>query len=69
MYADALLTLFQGRISLVTNDNDLSAARRSVRQLVAAMVDGAQRRNFHVMNEFFLTEALYRLHPLFPFTD
>jgi hypothetical protein len=66
---DALLTLFQGRIPLVTNDNDLSAARRSVRQLVAVMVDGAQRRNFHVMNEFFLTEALFRLHPLFPFTD
>jgi hypothetical protein len=66
---DALLTLFQGRIALVTNENDLSAARRSVRQLVATMVDGAQRRNFHVMNEFFVTEALYRLHPLFPFTD
>jgi hypothetical protein len=33
------------------------------------MVDGAQRRNFHVMNEFFLTEALVRLRPLYPFAD
>ena len=44
-------------------------ARRAVTQLVAAMVDGAERRNFHVMNEFFLTEALFRLRPLYPFAD
>ena len=66
---DALLTLFEGRIPLVTNDAELQIARRAVTRLVAAMVDGAQRRNFHVMNEFFLTEALFRLRPLYPFAD
>ena len=66
---DALLTLFQGRIALVATDDDLRRARHAVAQLVAATVDGAQRRNFHVLNEFFLTEALFRLRPLFPFAD
>jgi hypothetical protein len=66
---DALLTLFQGRIALVTTDADLQRAREAVVQLVATMVDGAQRRHFHVVTEFFLTETLFRLRPLFPFAD
>ena len=66
---DALITLFQGRISLVTNDAQLRTAREAVTRLVAAMVRSAQQRNFHVMNEFFLTEALFNLRHLFPLTD
>jgi len=66
---DALVTLFQGRVPLITNDPQLSAARAATAQLVTAMIDGAQKRSFHVMNEFFLNEALFNLYPLYPFTD
>jgi uncharacterized protein (DUF2236 family) len=66
---DALLTLFQGRCPLITNDTELAAARHSAVQLVAEMVRGAQAKHFHVLNEFFLNEALFHLRPLFPFTD
>ena len=66
---DALVTLFQGRISLVTSDTQLNTARASTARLVTAMIDGAQKRSFHVMNEFFLNEALFNLYPLYPFTD
>jgi hypothetical protein len=66
---DALVTLFQGRVPLITNDDQLNRARASVIRLVTAMIEGAQRRSFHVMNEFFLNEALFNLRPLFPFTD
>ena len=66
---DALLTLFQGRCPLITDDTELAAARHSTVQLVAEMVRGAQAKNFHVLNEFFLNEALFHLRPLFPFTD
>ena len=64
-----LVTLFQGRVVLITNEAQLAQARSSVGRLIRAMVDGAQKRSFHVMNEFFLTEALSNLHPLFPLTD
>jgi len=37
--------------------------------LVIAMVNGAKKRSFHALNDFFLAEALFKLHPLFPFTD
>jgi hypothetical protein len=67
--ADALLTMFQGRCLLITNENQLKDARHSTMQLVAEMVRGAQARNFHLLNEFFLNEALFHLRPLFPFTD
>jgi hypothetical protein len=67
--ADALLTMFQGRCLLITNENQLKDARHNTMQLVAEMVRGAQARNFHVLNEFYLNEALFHLRPLFPFTD
>ncbi len=66
---DALVTLFQGRISLVTNDDQLETAQRAVVQLVSTMVEGARTRGFHVMSEFFLNEALFKLPHLFPLTD
>ena len=33
------------------------------------MINGAQKKSFHVMNEFFLNEALFNLRPLHPFSD
>jgi hypothetical protein len=66
---DALLTLFQGRVSLITDEAQLKKGRDATVQLIASMVRGAQRRGFHVLTEFFLNEALFALHPLFPFTD
>lgn len=66
---DPMVTLFQGRVSLITNDDELSRARHAVVRLVMTMVEGARARSFHVMNEFFLTEALFKLPRLFPLTD
>jgi hypothetical protein len=66
---DALVTLFQGRIPLVTNDQQLETAQRSVVRLIDTMVEGARTRGFHVMGEFFLNEALFKLPHLFPLTD
>jgi T6SS, Phospholipase effector Tle1-like, catalytic domain len=66
---DALLTLIQGRIPLVTNEDQLTKARGSVVLLVNTMIHGARERGFHVLNEFFLTEARNHLRHLFPFTD
>jgi hypothetical protein len=66
---EALGTLIQGRIPLVENDEQLLRARDAIIRLVGVMVRNAQRRGFHALNEFFLTEALAELWPLFPFTD
>jgi hypothetical protein len=66
---EALMTLIEGRIPLVTNDAELLAARDSVIRLVSEIVAGAKRHGFHALNEFFLTEALFNLRPIFPFTD
>jgi len=33
------------------------------------MVVGAKHHGFYALNEFFLTEALFALRPLYPFTD
>ena len=67
--ADPLLTMFQARCLLITNEIQLNEARRGTTQLVAEMIRRAQAVNFHVLNEFFLNEALFHLRPLFPFTD
>jgi Uncharacterized alpha/beta hydrolase domain (DUF2235) len=66
---DPLLTLFQGRVPLITNEDQLKKGRDATVQLVASMVRGAQRRGFHAMTEFFLNEALFALRPLYPFTE
>ncbi len=66
---DALLTLFQGRVPLITSDEDLTRARQSAVRLVSLMVAGARERGFHNLTEFFLTEALFKLRPKYPFAD
>jgi hypothetical protein len=66
---DALLTLFQGRIPLVTNEEQLAIARQAVRRLLSTMIAGARERGFHTLPEFFLNEALFKLPRLFPLTD
>jgi hypothetical protein len=66
---DPLLTLFQARVPLITNDAQLADARVAVTRLVGTMVHEAQLKNFHALNAFFLTDALFKNFPLFPFTD
>jgi hypothetical protein len=65
----ALFTLIEGRIPLVTTDDQLAMAQDGVAKLVSEMVRDAQSHNFHSLNEFFLTEALFNLGALFPFSD
>ena len=66
---DELLTLFQGRIALVTNEEQLKVARAAVSRLLITMIHGAQERGFHVLTDFFFTEALFKLPHLYPLTD
>jgi hypothetical protein len=66
---DNLLTLFQGRIPLVTNEAELTRARGAADRLLLTMVDGARARGFRVLTDFFFTEALFKLPRLFPLTD
>jgi hypothetical protein len=66
---DALLTLFQGRIPLVTNEAQLATARQAVNRLVGIMIDGAHQRGFYVLTVFFFNEALLKLPRSFPLTD
>jgi len=67
--ADPLLTLLQGRIPLVTNDAQLEQARVATVRLIVTMVAVAKQRSFHELNGFFMNDALFKLYPLFPFTD
>jgi len=66
---DALLTLLQARIPLVTNDDQLATARQAVNRLILTMIDGAHQRGFYVLTVFFFNEALLKLPRLFPLTD
>ena len=66
---EALITLIQGRIPLVTSDAQLREAEQATRRLVSATIRNATKRHFFAVNEFFLTEALFDLNPLFPYTD
>jgi hypothetical protein len=59
----------QGRISLVTTDDQLKIAQNAVSRLMATAIQGTRERGFHVLNEFFLNEALFKLPRLFPLTD
>jgi hypothetical protein len=40
-----------------------------VNRLLVTMIHGARERGFHVLTDFFLTEALFKLRRLFPLTD
>jgi hypothetical protein len=66
---DPLVALFQSRAVLITNDDELRKAGRSVIQLIAAMIKIAHRHGFQELHEVELNEALFNLHPLFPFTE
>ena len=64
-----LLTLFEGRVILVTNDNDLAKACANVGVLIDTATGNARRRDFRVLQEFFMNEALFSLPHLFPLRD
>jgi len=66
---DALLTLLQARIPLVTNDEQLAAGRKAVTRLVMTTIDLAHQRGFYVLSVFFFNEALLKLPRTFPLTD
>jgi hypothetical protein len=64
-----LLTLFEGRVILVTNEAELARARANVGVLIATAAANAKRRDFRVLSEFFLNEALFSLPHLYPVRD
>jgi hypothetical protein len=64
-----LLNLFEGRVILVTNEAELARARANVGVLISAAAANARRRDFRVLSEFFLNEALFALPHLFPVRD
>src|SRR5262249_38200466 len=66
---DALVDLFQARVVLITSDDELNKAGRSIVQLIARMMEIANRHGFRELHEVELNEALFNLHPLFPFTE
>ncbi len=66
---EAILGLIEARIPLVTSDADLARAKASTQRLVAQVVANAKKRQFNVLNEFFVSEALHDLRPIYPFTD
>jgi len=66
---DLLLTLFQGRVSLVTNEEELARARIGAAQLVANAIHGARTRGEHRLSGFYVNEALFNTKHLFPLTD
>jgi hypothetical protein len=66
---DELLTLFQGRVVLVINEEQLKVACAAVTRLMNTAVHGAQERGYHVLAPFFLNEALFKLQHLYPLTD
>jgi len=54
----------------VTDDGQkLHDAREAVARLVKTTMAGARERGFHVLSEFFLNEALFKMPRVFPLTD
>ena len=66
---DLLLTLFQGRVPLVTNEDEMQRARVGAAQLVANAIRGARTRGEHRLAPFYVNEALFNTRHLFPLTD
>jgi hypothetical protein len=64
-----LLNLLEGRVILVTSEADLARARANIGVLIATAAANAKKRDFRVLSEFFLNEALFSLPHLFPFRD
>jgi len=63
------LTLFQGRVPLVTNDDDLKRAQIGAAQLVANAIHGARARGEHHLAPFYVNEAIFNTRHLYPLTD
>jgi hypothetical protein len=67
---DPLLTLFQSRLRLITNDDQLRRGCEATEILVRKMIRGAAERGYqNKVPAFFLTEALFNSPRLFPLTD
>jgi hypothetical protein len=66
---EPLLSLFEGRIRLVTDDAKLLQGRQAVARLITTAADGARVRGFHTLEPFFVTEALFAMPRVFPLTD
>jgi hypothetical protein len=66
---DWLMNLFQGRVILVTTEEQLTQARNNVGVLVSRAVANARRRDFRILSEFFFNEALFSSPHLYPLTD
>ena len=64
-----MLNLLEGRVILVTNEAELTQARANIGLLIATAAGNAKRRDFRVLAEFFLNEALFSLPHLFPLRD
>jgi hypothetical protein len=67
---EGLWNLIEHRIVLVKDDADLQRARVATARLVAEMAHSATSHGFiGVLNDFFLTEALFKLRPIYPFAS
>ncbi|NUR54036.1 MAG: DUF2235 domain-containing protein [Acidobacteria bacterium] len=66
---DPLVALIQGRVALVTDNADMEKARDATTRLVSRMVRVARQNSWPALNDYMLTNALYYLRPLYPFTD
>src|SRR5262245_42738457 len=66
---DLLLTLFQGRVPLVTNEDDLKRAQIGAAQLVANAIRGARTRGEHRLAPCYVNDALFDAPHLYAVTD
>lgn len=67
--ADPLLTLLQDRVVLITTDDQMRSAAQATANLVATMAGIGRRTGVAGLDEGLLATALFKLAPLFPFTD
>jgi hypothetical protein len=66
----SVFSLIEHRVVFVKNDADQEKALASTQKLIERMVVAAKKHGFvGRLNDFFLTEAIFELRPLFPFAD
>jgi len=65
---EAILALIHHRIRLVDNDGRLPEAKDNLIALIDKTVHFTLKHQFRIANEFFLTEALQALWPIYPFS-
>ena len=66
---DPLLSLFEARSPLVTDDAKMQAALDAVRRLIGTTIAIAREHTSPMLNEFFLNEALFKMPRVFPLTN